>query len=53
LSKLTQVKLVYHLKCKISKWLVHHLNQMTNQVQAIKCKCSNLLMLQEITLWIP
>ena len=36
-------------KCKINyKWLVHHLNQMTNQVQAIKFKCSNQPVLQEI-----
>ena len=39
-------------KCKINnKWLVHHLNQMINQMQAIKCKCSNQQMSQEIILW--
>ena len=39
-------------KCKINnKWLVHHLNQMTNQVQAINFKCSNQQMLQEIIRW--
>ena len=39
-------------KCKINnKCLVHHLNQMINQVQAIKFKCSNQPMLQEIIHW--
>jgi hypothetical protein len=41
-------------KCKINdKWLLHHLNQVINQMQAIKWKCSNLPMLQEIILWAP
>jgi hypothetical protein len=30
------------------KWLVHHLNQVINQMQVIKFKCSNLPILQEI-----
>ena len=30
------------------KWLVHHLNQVINQMLAIKCKCFNQPMLQEI-----
>jgi hypothetical protein len=47
-----KIKLVHHLKYKINKWLVHHLNQMTNQVQAIKFKCFNQPMLQEIIHWI-
>ena len=47
-----KIKLVQVMtKCKINKWLVHHLNQVINQMQAIKCKCSNLQMLQEIILW--
>jgi hypothetical protein len=33
------------------KWLVYHLNQVINQMQAIKCKCSNQPMLQEIIHW--
>ena len=38
--KLKQVLVM--TKCKINnKWLVHHLNQVINQMQAIKCKCSN------------
>ena len=33
-------------KCKINnKWLVHHLNQVIYQMQAIKCKCFNQPML--------
>ena len=33
-------------KCKINnKWLVHHLNQVINQMLAIKCKCFNQQML--------
>ena len=48
-----KIKLVQVMtKCKINKWLVHHLNQMINQIQAIKCKCSNQPMLQEIIYWI-
>jgi hypothetical protein len=40
------------LKCKINnKWLVHHLNQMINQVQVIKFKSSNQSLLQEIIHW--
>ena len=36
-------------KCKINnKWLVHHLNQVINQMQAIKCKYSNQLISQGI-----
>ena len=35
------------------KWLVHHLNQVINQIQSIKCKCSNQPILQEIILWTP
>jgi hypothetical protein len=35
ICKLIQAKLVHHHKCKISKWLVHHLNQMANQVQVL------------------
>ena len=39
-------------KCKINnKWLVHHLNQGIYQMQAIKCKCFNQPMLQEIIPW--
>ena len=34
------------------KWLVHHLNQVINQIQSIKCKCSNQPILQEIIHWI-
>jgi hypothetical protein len=33
------------------KWLVHHLNRMIKQAQAIKFKYSNLLILQEIIHW--
>ena len=42
-----KVKQVLELtKCKINnKWLVHHLNQIFDQIQAIKCKCSNQPML--------
>ena len=40
------------IKCKINnKWLVYHLNQVINQMQAIKCKCFNQPMLQEIIPW--
>jgi hypothetical protein len=47
--KLVQVM----LKCKINnKWIVHDLNQMINQVQAIRFKCFNQPMLEEIILWI-
>jgi hypothetical protein len=38
-------------KCKINKWLVHHLNQVINQTLAIKCKCFNQPMLQDIIHW--
>jgi hypothetical protein len=41
----------HHLKCKINKWLVHHLNQVINPIQVIKCKCSNQPVLQEIIHW--
>ena len=36
--------------CKI-KWLVHHLNQMSKQVQAINFQYSNQPILQEIIHW--
>ena len=36
MCKLIQIKLVHHLKCKINKWLVYHLNQMSNQVQVLQ-----------------
>jgi hypothetical protein len=39
-------------KVQDQQWLVHRLNQMINQVQTIKFKCSNLPMLQEIIHWI-
>jgi hypothetical protein len=49
-GSMIKVKLVHHLKCKINnKWLVHHL--MINQIQAIKCKCSNQPMWQVIIHW--
>ena len=35
--KLVQVM----IKCNINKWLVHHLNQISNHVQTIKFKCFN------------
>jgi hypothetical protein len=46
-----KIRLVYHLKCKINKSPVHHLNPMINQVQEIKCKFSNRSTLQEIIHW--
>ena len=36
MCKLIQIKLVHNLKCKINKWLVHHLNQVINQVQVLQ-----------------
>ena len=46
--KLVQVTLMTMNKIK---WLVHHLNSMIMQVQAIKSLSSNQPILQEIILW--
>jgi hypothetical protein len=34
--QIKQVQVVLMIMCKINKWLVHHLNPMIKQVQAIK-----------------
>ena len=49
-TKIKQVQVALMTMIKI-KWLVHHLNPMINQVQAIKFQYSNQLILQEIIHW--
>jgi uncharacterized protein YifE (UPF0438 family) len=50
LMQIKQVQVALMTMCKI-KWLVHHLNPMIKQVQAIKFQYSNQLILQEIIHW--